>query len=74
MSGKECSCGGRFIDAEDFRDHLPCPGSASEQAYAAGERAAEARIMAWLGNLPKGDYSGPGLAWLIKRGMHREGK
>jgi hypothetical protein len=23
----DCTCGGRFLDAEDFRDHLPCEGS-----------------------------------------------
>jgi hypothetical protein len=27
----ECRCGGYFLDAEDYRDHLPCPGDASEE-------------------------------------------
>lgn len=26
-----CTCIKKFVDAEDFRDHMPCPGSASEQ-------------------------------------------
>jgi len=32
MSGRTCTCGGRFMDAEDFRDHLPCDGSPLERA------------------------------------------
>jgi len=32
----ECSCGQKFRTGEDFRDHLPCPGSAAEQAYRKG--------------------------------------
>jgi len=27
-----CICGEHFRDAEDYRDHLPCPGSPEEQA------------------------------------------
>lgn len=27
-----CTCGGNFLDAEDFRDHLPCPGTDGERA------------------------------------------
>lgn len=27
-----CTCGDHFLDAEDFRDHMPCPGSNKEQA------------------------------------------
>lgn len=23
----ECTCGQKFLDAEDYRDHLPCCGS-----------------------------------------------
>jgi len=30
----ECSCGEKFRDAEDYRDHLPCPGSELEQMKA----------------------------------------
>jgi hypothetical protein len=22
-----CTCGNKFMDAEDFRDHIPCPGN-----------------------------------------------
>lgn len=34
MSGKICSCGVRFRDAEDFRDHMPCAGTPEEQTIA----------------------------------------
>jgi hypothetical protein len=34
----ECTCGHRFLDAEDFRDHLPCPGTAQEQRIAELQR------------------------------------
>lgn len=27
----ECTCGGKFMDAEDYRDHLPCGGTPQEQ-------------------------------------------
>jgi hypothetical protein len=27
----ECTCGRRFMDAEDYRDHLPCMGTKEEQ-------------------------------------------
>jgi hypothetical protein len=40
MSGDVCTCGHSFIDAEDFRDHMPCPGSAGEQLL--GQLAARA--------------------------------
>lgn len=36
-----------------------------------GEKAAEARIVAWLKDLPCGDYSALGLAWRIEKGEHR---
>ena len=32
MSGDTCTCGGKFLDAENFRDHMPCEGSAAERA------------------------------------------
>jgi hypothetical protein len=25
-----CTCGVKFMDAEDWRDHMPCPGNALE--------------------------------------------
>lgn len=37
----ECTCGSKFLDAEDYRDHLPCPGN----PIALTERS---RIVAWL--------------------------
>ena len=37
----ECTCGGRFMDAEDYRDHLPCAGSPA----ARDERAKWVRIL-----------------------------
>lgn len=30
-TAQNCTCGVRFLDAEDFRDHLPCPGTAAQQ-------------------------------------------
>lgn len=27
----ECTCNERFLTAEDYRDHLPCPGTAKQQ-------------------------------------------
>jgi hypothetical protein len=27
MSGDVCTCGGTFRTGEDFRDHMPCPGT-----------------------------------------------
>ena len=44
--GPDCTCGQKFMDAEDFRDHLPCPGSPAEQAYARGRREYEKEILA----------------------------
>jgi hypothetical protein len=35
----ECTCGEKFRDAEDFRDHLPCPGSKEKQAFDQGFQA-----------------------------------
>ena len=46
MAGADCTCGEKFRDAEDFRDHLPCPGSPTEQAYAKGRREREKEILA----------------------------
>jgi hypothetical protein len=37
----ECTCGKRFLDAEDYRDHLPCPGSEEVRS----ERAKWVRIL-----------------------------
>lgn len=31
MDKNNCSCRKKFMDAEDFRDHLPCPGSEIEK-------------------------------------------
>jgi hypothetical protein len=31
MSGDHCSCGLKFRTGEDFRDHMPCPGTKEEQ-------------------------------------------
>ena len=31
MSGDICTCGWKFRTAEDFRDHMPCDGTKSEQ-------------------------------------------
>ncbi len=28
---QECTCGKRFLLAEDFRDHLPCEGTEEQQ-------------------------------------------
>lgn len=39
-----CTCGVTFLDAEDWRDHMPCPGSATEQAFEAGAAVAFAII------------------------------
>jgi hypothetical protein len=68
MSGQTCTCGSRFMDAEDFRDHLPCPGSPEEQAHARGRREMLAEVLLSLRN-PM-DYKGSlfmevanGLAW-----------
>jgi hypothetical protein len=30
----DCTCGVKFRDAEDFRDHLPCEGTKEEQLIA----------------------------------------
>lgn len=35
MSGKECTCGATFRGGEDYRDHLPCPGTKEEQENSA---------------------------------------
>ena len=40
-----CTCDKKFRDAEDFRDHLPCPGSPAEQAHARGRREREEEIL-----------------------------
>ena len=34
MAGDTCTCGGSFRDPEDWRDHMPCPGSEAEQLRA----------------------------------------
>lgn len=41
MAGNTCTCGERFRTAEDWRDHLPCPGTASEQEISRLRRALE---------------------------------
>lgn len=45
---QKCTCGEKFLDAEDWRDHLPCPGSPEEQAYARGFANATKRIVSRL--------------------------
>jgi hypothetical protein len=47
MSGKACKCGWRFMDAEDYRDHLPCPGSLAEQAAVKATRDAVEHVRQW---------------------------
>lgn len=38
---KECTCGERFMDAEDYRSHLPCEGGLQEKLERANERIKE---------------------------------
>jgi hypothetical protein len=52
VAGNTCTCGSRYMDAEDFRDHMPCEGSESEQAFASGGRVERAKIVAWLRTFP----------------------
>jgi hypothetical protein len=40
----QCKCGGFFRTAEDYRDHLPCPGTPVEQARRA-ERTKWVKIL-----------------------------
>lgn len=49
---KDCTCGHKFMDAEDCRDHLPCPGSEIEIARKQGAAGERARIVAWLCGFP----------------------
>lgn len=44
-SGNNCTCGVRFMDAEDFRDHLPCSGSARDRLV---EKQTVDKIVKWL--------------------------
>jgi hypothetical protein len=30
----ECTCGRKFLNAEDFRDHLPCEGTPQQREIA----------------------------------------
>lgn len=48
MSGEACTCGAKFMDPEDFRDHLPCPGSEAEQARRQGRAEMLREILAAL--------------------------
>lgn len=41
MTGNTCSCGEKFRDAEDWRDHMPCPGTPSEQEISRLRKALE---------------------------------
>lgn len=42
-----CTCRQQFRNGEDFRDHLPCPGSPEErEAYARGKRDTVKEILA----------------------------
>jgi hypothetical protein len=56
MSGETCTCGDKFRSAEDFRDHMPCPGSEAERAFERGQRDMLAEVIAALRN-PM-DYEG----------------
>jgi len=31
VSGSTCTCGATFRTGEDYRDHMPCPGTGEEQ-------------------------------------------
>jgi hypothetical protein len=66
MSAKECTCGEGFMSAEDFRDHLPCPGSEAEQAHERGRWAMLTDVLAALRN-PM-DYKGS-LTFEVANGM-----
>ena len=41
---KTCTCGGTFLDAEDFRDHMPCPGTAADARVAELERELQGAV------------------------------
>jgi hypothetical protein len=70
----EC-CGQIFLDAEDFRDHLPCPGSPEYQrAYEAGlaegerrGREAERRDAVARVTLTEMWHSGPATDDIVRR-------
>ena len=66
MSGATCTCGNKFMDAEDFRDHLPCPGSEAERAKNDGRREMLAEVLASLRNPI--DYKGS-LFFEVANGM-----
>lgn len=48
MSGEACTCGSKFMDPEDFRDHLPCPGSEAERVHQQGRAEMLFEILAAL--------------------------
>lgn len=68
MAGNTCTCGCRFIDGEDWRDHMPCPGSRVERQAAERERDA---VCAWLRRVAPafGDH----YAQLIEASEHLKG-
>lgn len=48
----ECTCGEKFRDAEDYRDHLPCEGSPEASAL----RRAEAKVVELQALLKQKEY------------------
>lgn len=47
MASDQCTCGEKFLDAEDFRDHLPCPGDKAARAWSEGyDKGYEAGVQA----------------------------
>lgn len=44
MAGDRCTCGQKFLDAEDWRDHMPCEGTRDEQLAL---RVSRAIVEAW---------------------------
>jgi hypothetical protein len=69
MSSAECTCGEKFLDAEDYRDHLPCPGSRDYRRGVAVERQ---RVAEWLRRSPRGTSGLNALASAIERGAAEE--
>ena len=45
MTSDTCTCGKSFRGGEDYRDHLPCPGSKEDQLRAALKRLID-RVLA----------------------------
>lgn len=63
----ECTCEGKFLDAEDYRDHLPCLG----HRIAIEERK---RVARWLMTMQICPHKEPAdYASLIERGEHLQG-